>query len=365
MGSRKIIHIDMDAFFASIEQRDNPLLRGKPIAVGSAQPRGVVSAASYEARAFGVRSAMPSSVALRKCPHIIFVPPRFDVYKSVSEEILEVFFEYTSMVEPLSIDEAFLDVTHNRFNISSATEIAKEIKAKIWNKTKLHASAGVSYNKFLAKVASDQDKPNGLFVITPKQGEKFVEYLPIEKFFGVGKSTAAILHRVGVKTGKQLKQFTCEQLAALLGKGGVQLYHYARGVDFRDVIPNRTRKSIGVEETFEQDIVPSFQLEEHLHLLIVELYSRVKSKNFIGHTLVLKIKYNDFTLLSRSFTAKQPLSTLEDITQAALRVFRENPPVKPVRLLGISIKKSSASYTEAFQLKIDFEYSKNHTLSLE
>ncbi|HLP05808.1 MAG TPA: DNA polymerase IV, partial [Paludibacter sp.] len=250
---RKIIHIDMDAFFASIEQRDNPDYRGKPLAVGHAGTRGVVAAASYEARKYGVRSAMASKTALRKCPQLIFVMPRFDVYKSVSSQVLEIFREYTDLVEPLSLDEAFLDVTENHKNMPSATHIALEIKQKIFEKLSLTASAGVSFNKFLAKIASDFNKPNGIYVVTPETAAQFVEKLEIEKFYGVGKVTAKRMHQLGINTGADLKQWSIEGLVANFGKAGHFYYQNARGIDHRPVEPQHIRKSVGAETTFGHD----------------------------------------------------------------------------------------------------------------
>ncbi|MCK5700612.1 MAG: DNA polymerase IV, partial [Cyclobacteriaceae bacterium] len=252
---RKIIHIDMDAFFASIEQRDNPDLLGKPVAVGGAGKRGVVAAASYEARKFGVFSAMPASIALRKCPELIFTKPRFDVYKEVSNQIRQIFLEYTDLVEPLSLDEAYLDVTENKKGLGSATIIAREIKSKINSTTHLIASAGVSINKFLAKVASDQDKPDGLYVIKPNQAESFVDGLAIEKFFGIGKVTAKKMHELGINTGADLKQISIEELVRRFGKVGRYYFDIARAIDKRLVNPNRIRKSLGAERTFEDDLI--------------------------------------------------------------------------------------------------------------
>ena len=251
---RKIIHIDMDAFFASVEQRDNPELRGKPVAVGGSRERGVVAAASYEARAFGVRSALPSVTAKRRCADLIFVTPRFDVYKAVSLQIREIFAEYTPIIEPLSLDEAYLDVTENLKGIASATEIAEDIRAKIRRETNLTASAGVSYNKFLAKLASDHRKPDGLFVITPKMGPAFVEKLPVEKFHGVGPATTAKMNRLGIATGLDLRAQTLLFLQRHFGKSGAYFYWIARGVDERPVRADRVRKSIGAENTFAQDL---------------------------------------------------------------------------------------------------------------
>src|SRR5258705_6969780 len=253
-GSRKIIHIDMDAFYASVEQRDNPELRGKPVAVGGSRERGVVAAASYEARKFGVRSAMPSITAKRQCPDLIFVKPRFDAYKAVSLQIREIFAEHTHVVEPLSLDEAYLDVTENLKGIATATEIAMEIRAKIRAETSLTASAGVSYNKFLAKLASDHRKPDGLFVITPKMGPAFVETLPVRKFHGVGPATDAKMQRLGIKTGFDLRAQTLAFLQQHFGKAGPYYYWAARGVDERPVHADRIRKSVGAENTFAADL---------------------------------------------------------------------------------------------------------------
>lgn len=258
---RKIIHIDMDAFYASVEQRDNPELRGKPVAVGGAAARGVVAAASYEARKYGVHSAMPSVTAKRKCPDLIFVKPRFEVYRAVSQQIREIFAEYTPVVEPLSLDEAYLDVTDNLKGMEIATEIAEEIRAKIKAATKLTASAGISYNKFLAKMASDQRKPDGLFVITPKNGPAFVEALPVKKFHGVGPATAERMKRLGIETGLDLRQQSLASLQEHFGKSGPYFYGIARGIDERRVQPDRVRKSVGAEDTFVEDI---YELEPAL-----------------------------------------------------------------------------------------------------
>jgi DNA polymerase-4 len=258
---RKIIHIDMDAFYASIEQRDNPELRGKPVAVGSAAKRGVVAAASYEARAFGVRSAMPSATALRKCPELLFVPPRFEVYRAVSNEIREIFHAYTPLVEPLSLDEAFLDVTENMRRIPTASETAAEIRARILGQTGLTASAGVSYNKFLAKLASDQKKPNGQFVVAPNQGPGFVEGLPVERFHGVGPVTAEKMKALGIHTGADLGRQTLVFLEEHFGRSGAWYYGIARGEDNRAVVPNRERKSSGSETTFSEDLFSAADIE--------------------------------------------------------------------------------------------------------
>jgi len=281
---RKIIHIDMDAFFVAVEQRDNPKLRGKPVVVGSPKKRGVIAAASYEARKYGIHSAMPSIVAARKCPNLIFVPGRFQAYKEASNQIMQIFFEYSDLVEPLSLDEAYLDVTTNKVNNVSATLIAKEIKARIKESTELTASAGVSFNKFLAKIASDYDKPDGFFVITPKMAEKFIESLNIEKFPGVGKVTALKMHEQGINTGNDLKKISKFQLIHDFGKFGEYLYNMARGIDNREVIAERVRKSIGAERTFANDIYDKNELFEVIERIADILASRVKKSDSSGRT---------------------------------------------------------------------------------
>jgi DNA polymerase-4 len=328
----------MDAFFASIEQRDFPELLGKPVAVGGAGKRGVVAAASYEARQFGVFSAMPSSIALRKCPDLIFVKHRFDVYKSVSNQIRDIFLEYTDLVEPLSLDEAYLDVTENKKGLKSATMIAEVIKAKIKTTTHLTASAGVSVNKFLAKVASDQDKPDGLFVITPEQTESFVEKLPIEKFFGIGKVTAKKKHEMGIVVGADLKLRTLEELTKRFGKVGRYYYNISRAIDERPVNPNKIRKSLGAERTFENDLVEKeavLQQIERIAEILIERMERSKSK---GKTVTLKLKYNDFEVINRSKTFAHFITDPKEIHQIAMELtLRELPAKKGIRLLGITI----------------------------
>src|SRR5215468_6748813 len=270
---RKIIHVDMDAFYASVEQRDNPELRDKPVAVGGSQARGVVAAASYEARKFGVRSAMPSVTARRKCPDLIFVEPRFDVYKKVSLQIRAIFAEHTAVIEPLSLDEAYLDVTENLQGIASATEIAERIKAKIWAETQLTASAGVSYNKFLAKLASDYRKPDGLFVITPEMGPILIEALKVERFHGVGPATAAKMNRLGIFTARDLRGQSLEFLQEHFGKSGSHYYNISRGIDHRPVMANRVRKSIGAENTFPRDLTSLEHMRAELEPLAEKVWS--------------------------------------------------------------------------------------------
>jgi DNA polymerase-4 len=349
---RKIIHIDMDAFYASVEQRDNPELRGKPVAVGYGQARGVVAAASYEARKFGVYSAMPSVTAKRKCPDLIFVPPRFDVYRTVSGQIREIFAQHTKMIEPLSLDEAYLDVTENIQGIASATHIAEDIRAKIRAETGLTASAGISYNKFLAKLASDHRKPNGLFVITPAMGPAFAETLAIKKFHGVGPATANKMHRLGIETGLDLKAQTLPFLQHHFGKAGQYYYWIARGVDERQVSPDRARKSIGAETTFAQDINDCNAAQRELKPIIDKIWRHCTSTGIRGKTVTLKVKYADFQQVTRSRTSEAPLSTLDTLEQISfdlLNVIFSSQ--KGVRLLGVSLSLlGNAEVLEDYQL---------------
>jgi DNA polymerase-4 len=343
---RKIVHIDMDAFFASVEQRDHPELRGKPVAVGGSRERGVVAAASYEARAFGVRSAMPSVTAKRRCKDLIFVTPRFDVYKAVSLQIREIFAEYTPIIEPLSLDEAYLDVTENLKGIASATEIAEHIRAKIRRETNLTASAGVSYNKFLAKLASDCRKPDGLFVITPKLGPAFVESLPVEKFHGVGPATTAKMNRLGVKTGLDLRARNLPFLQQHFGKSGAYYYWIARGVDERPVRADRVRKSIGAENTFSQDLHAFEPMHEALEPIITKVWHHCESANIRGRTVTLKVKFADFQQITRSKSVADTIDSLTDLECLSLGLLEPLLPTrKGVRLLGISL--SSLTETQA------------------
>jgi len=344
---RKIVHIDMDAFFASVEQRDNPELRGKPVAVGGSRERGVVAAASYEAREFGVRSAMASVTAKRKCPNLIFVRPRFDVYRAVSLQIRTIFAEYTPIVEPLSLDEAYLDVTENLKRVASATQIAEEIRAKIRAETGLTASAGISYNKFLAKLASDHRKPDGLFVITPKMGPAFVESLPVEKFHGVGPATTAKMNRLGIKTGFDLREQTLAFLQQHFGKPGPYYYWIARGVDERPVQADRIRKSLGAENTFPTDIF-TFEAACEALLPIIEKVWRIREGAEIhGRTVTLKVKYADFQQITRSRTDQSLFSTRAEIEQLSYALLEPLFPVaKGIRLLGITLSTLSEKELE-------------------
>ena len=334
---RKIIHVDMDAFYASVEQRDAPELRGKPVAVGGRQ-RGVVMAASYEARTFGVRSAMPSATAKRLCAELVFVKPRFDVYKEVSRQIREIFLEYTPLVEPLSLDEAYLDVTTNLKNMPLASEIAREIRARILERTGLTASAGISYNKFLAKVASDHRKPNGQTVIVPEKGPAFVETLPVAKFHGIGPKTAEKMNRLGIHTGADLKDQSMEFLEQYFGKAGTWYYAIARGQDDRRVVPNRPRKSVGSETTFMQDLGRPAEIEEGIAAVLADVWSYCERTGTAGRTVTVKIKFADFQIVTRSRTLSEPVASREVLERTSLDLVRTIFPLeKRVRLLGVSL----------------------------
>lgn len=352
--ARKIIHVDMDAFYASVEQRDNPVLRGKPVAVGGDGHRGVVAAASYEARKFGVRSAMSSLMARQRCPELIFVPTNINKYRDISLTIRNIFRDYTDLIEPLSLDEAYLDVTANKAGIPSATLIAKEIKARIKVETQLTASAGVSVNKFLAKIASDYDKPDGLYVITPDQVVEFVEKLPVEKFFGVGKVTARKMHEIGVKNGLDLKKKELPQLLRVFGKQGQYFFDIARGTDNRPVNPHRIRKSVGAEHTYTYDISTEEGMAAKLALLAEELALRVNRNKFRGKTLTLKIKYTDFKQVTRSKTVPQILLKEKEIYALAMQLLQQSLLEKAVRLLGISVSNAFEEQADAVQLTLNF-----------
>lgn len=354
--TRKIIHIDMDAFFASIEQRDNEAYRGKPLAVGYAGNRGVVAAASYEARRYGVHSALSSKVALRKCPSLIFAPPRFTVYKEVSKQIMNVFLEYTDLVEPLSLDEAYLDVTSNLKHITYATTIAREIKKKILEQTLLTASAGVSYNKFLAKIASDVNKPNGMFVITPDKVQDFMWQLPIEKFYGVGRVTAQKMKKMGINWGADLLNYDRMQLYSIFGKAGLAYYDFARGIDDRAVEPNRIRKSVGAEVTFDRDIDTYPELLVQLKSIADDLEQRITKNNFRGRTFTLKVKYADFSVVSRSKTYFSDLQQSDILYVAGEELLLKLDIAPKVRLLGISVKNTDSEFLHgAYQLSFHFK----------
>lgn len=340
---RKIIHVDMDAFFASVEQRDAPELRGKPVAVGFDGPRGVVSTASYEARRYGVHSAMPLSQAKRLCPQLIVVPSHFSVYKEVSQQVHAIFQQYTDLIEPLSIDEAFLDVTENKPGIDLAQDIAMEIKQKITQATGLTASAGVSYNKFLAKIASDYHKPDGLFVIHPHKALDFIAQLPIEKFWGVGPKTAQVMHRMGIFNGAQLRQVSQRHLQEVFGKAGSIYYNFARGIDHRPVVTEWIRKSVGCEHTFLEDISDASKVLIELYHTVLELVGRIERQQFQGKTLTLKVKFADFTQITRSTTVNKVLNKKDDILPLAKQLLKQvDYDGHPIRLLGLSVANPHA-----------------------
>ena len=336
---RKIIHIDMDAFFAAVEQRDNPQYCGKPLVVGGKpDSRGVVATCSYEARKFGIHSAMPSSKAYRLCPQAVFVKPRFEVYKEVSVTIRHIFSEYTELFEPLSLDEAYLDVTEVSCCQGSATLIAREIKQKIREQTGLTASAGISYNKFLAKIASDINKPDGLYLITPEQGPGFVEQLEIGKFHGIGKATENKMHTLGIRTGNDLKKCTLPLLVQHFGKSGQHYFNIARGIDNRLVTNYRPSKSVGVEITFQEDIEDHLVILQQLYALLDKALIKLAAKQMTAHTLTVKLKYHDFVQITRSKTLPQAITRIEgfDVVLADLLKGTE-VGIKKVRLLGVAL----------------------------
>jgi len=347
---RKIIHVDMDAFYASVEQRDHPTLRGKPVAVGHGARRGVVAAASYEARAFGVRSALPSVTALRQCPELVFVPPRFEVYRAVSQQIHGIFADFTDLIEPLALDEAYLDVSANKAGLETAWLTAKVIRARILDETGLTASAGVSYNKFLAKLASGRRKPNGQFAIQPHEGEAFVEALPVAKFHGVGPATAEKMHRLGIQTGADLKAWSLQDLQARFGKSGAWYHGVARGLDLRAVNPNRVRKSSGSETTFEADLVDPAQIESGVLAMADDVWAWCEKTSRRGRTVTVKIKWADFQQATRSQSYPRPIDSREALHKASLALIRSVfPPAKGVRLVGVtlsSFRDSSAKLDE-------------------
>jgi DNA polymerase IV len=349
---RKIIHVDMDAFYASVEQRDDPTLRGKPVAVGYPAKRGVVAAASYEARDFGVRSAMPSTVAIRKCAELVFVPPRFDVYRGVSEQIRAIFQDYTRLVEPLSLDEAYLDATDNLKGIPTAWETAKEIRARIYDEIRLTASAGISCNKFLAKIASDYRKPNGQFAIMPDQAEAFVASLPVAKFHGVGPKTAAKMRALGIETGADLRAQTLDFLQDRFGKAGSWYYNIARGRDDRLVQPDRERKSLGSETTFSEDLSDPVQIEAGVIAMADDVWTWCEKANARGRTVTVKIKWADFQISTRSRSMEVTIQTRDKLHQVAIDLIRSVfPPRKGVRLVGVTLSNfRSQAVGEAAEL---------------
>jgi DNA polymerase IV len=353
---RKIIHVDMDAFYASVEQRDNPELRGKPVAVGHGAKRGVVAAASYEARTFGVRSAMPSTTALRKCPDLIFVKPRFEVYRAVSRQIRAIFDDYTHLVEPLSLDEAYLDVTENLRGITTASATAAEIRGRIFAETGLTASAGISYNKFLAKLASDYRKPNGQFVVTPATGPAFVESLPVRKFHGVGPVTAEKMNKLGIHTGADLRKQPLEFLVRHFGKSGPWYHAIAHGEDDRPVVPDRPRKSSGSETTFSDDLSDPKAIEAGIVEMADDVWAWCDKAQAFGRTVTVKIKYADFRQATRSRTLNTPVASRELLHAVSLELIRSVfPPDTGIRLVGVTVSHFDAHEADPDQLDFDLK----------
>lgn len=361
---RKIIHIDMDAFYASVEQMDNPDLKGKPVAVGGNEVRGVVSAASYEARKFGVRSAMSGAQAKRNCPDLIFVKPRFDRYKEISRKIRKIFFEYTDLVEPLSLDEAYLDVTVNKKNNPSASLIAQEIRKRIFEEVGLTASAGISINKFVAKVASDYNKPNGQKTVNPSEVEAFLEKLDIKKFYGIGKVTAEKMYQLGIFTGYDLKQKPLEFLEKHFSNSGLYYYQICRGIHNSQVKPNRTIKSVGAERTFFENLSSEVFLEEKIISIANELEKRLQKSKIAGKTITLKLKYSDFSLQTRSKTLPYYISDKSLLIDVAKELLYQERLKDSVRLLGLSLhnlnnqesKKTQEPKQKSISIQLQFDF---------
>lgn len=357
-STRKIIHIDMDAFYASVEQRNNPELRGKPVVVGGRpDSRGVVSTCSYEARVFGIRSAMPTSEAYRRCPHAVFIANAdFAEYRRVSHQVHDIFREVTDRIEPLSLDEAYLDVTVNRFQEESATRLAEYIRRKIQSETELTASAGVSFNKALAKIASDWNKPDGLTVIRPDQAQDFLTDLPVSKFWGVGPVTAARMEELGIRTGGDLRSWPLWKLTSVFGKSGPWYYQLSRGIDEREVVTERTRKSLGKERTFGEDISDSERLMSFLENLSHDIWEELEERGLKGKRVTLKIKYADFQQITRSRTLDNPVSSPESLYSHAAKLMNATEAGRrPVRLLGASVSSFDESESDqSGQLSLDF-----------
>ncbi len=353
---RKIIHVDMDAFYASVEQLDNPELRGKPLAVGGSEIRGVVSAASYEARKFGVRSAMSGVQAKKNCPDLLFVPPRFDRYKEISKKIKAIFYEYTDLVEPLSLDEAYLDVTQNKKGNPSATLIAQEIRKRIYDEIGLTASAGISINKFVAKIASDYNKPNGQKTVTPDEVEGFLEKLDIKKFYGIGKVTAEKMYQHGIFTGLDLKSKTIEYLEEHFGKSGASYFNIVRGIHNSEVKPNRITKSVAAEHTFNENLTSEIFMQERLERIATELEKRLKKHNISGKTVTLKIKYSDFTTQTRSKTLPYFISDKGILFETVKELLYQERLKESVRLLGISLNNLNTEIKKTVVVQLRFEF---------
>ena len=353
---RKIIHVDMDAFYASVAQLDNPELKGKPIAVGGGGKRGVVAAASYEARKYGVRSAMSGVLARQKCPHLIFVKTDFERYKEISTKIRQIFYEYTDLVEPLSLDEAYLDVTENKKGNPSASLIAQEIRDRIYSELELRASAGISINKFIAKVASDINKPNGQKTINPEEVLLFLEELSINKFYGVGKVTAAKMNNLGIFNGLDLKKKPLEELTKIFGKSGTYYYNIVRGIHHSTVKPNRIRKSIAAERTFSENISSEVFMLERLHKIAEELERRMIASETKGKTITLKIKYSDFTQQTRSKTVQNFIQKKDEIMQIVKELLYQEKFKNSVRLLGISFSNLDTAKKEPVWVQLMLEF---------
>lgn len=355
-GNRKIIHVDMDAFYASVEQMDNPILRGKPIAVGGNEIRGVICAASYEARKFGVRSALSGALAKKYCQELIFVKPRFDRYKEISNQIRKIFYEYTDLVEPLSLDEAYLDVTYNKKGNPSASLLAQEIRLRIQNETGLTASAGISINKFVAKIASDYNKPNGQKTVNPEEVIPFLEELAIRKFYGVGKVTTEKMYQLGIFTGLDLKNKSLEFLEKHFGKSGAFYFNVVRGIHNSEVKPDRIAKSVAAEHTFDENLSSEVFMEERLEKIAIELERRLRKYKIAGKTITLKIKYSDFTQQTRSKTFPYFISDHSILLEVARELLYQERMKNSVRLLGISLSNlnTEVKKTMVVQLKFDF-----------
>lgn len=353
---RKIIHIDMDAFYASVEQMDNPNLRGKPLAVGGSETRGVVSAASYEARKFGVRSAMSGIQAKRNCPELLFVPPRFERYKEISKQIRKIFHDYTDLVEPLSLDEAYLDVTQNKKGNPSASLIAQEIRQRIFNEVGLTASAGISINKFVAKIASDYNKPNGQKTVNPEEVEQFLEELDIKKFYGIGKVTRDKMYHLGIFTGKDLKSKSKEFLEEHFNKSGLHFYNIVRGIHNSEVKPNRIAKSVAAEHTFTENLTSEIFMLDKLQRIAEELEKRLRKYNISGKTVTLKIKYSDFTIQTRSKTLPYFIADKGLLFETAQELLYQERMKESVRLLGISLNNLNTEMKKTVVVQLKFEF---------
>ena len=355
-SNRKIIHIDMDAFYASVEQMDYPELRGKPIAVGGSENRGVVAAASYEARKFGVRSAISGVLAKKNCPELIFVKPRFDRYKEISKKIHKIFHDYTDLVEPLSLDEAYLDVTHNKKGNPSATLLAQEIRMRILNEVGLTASAGISVNKFVAKIASDYNKPNGQKTVNPEEVISFLEELPIRKFYGVGKVTTEKMYQLGIFTGLELKSKSLDFLTTHFGKSGAFYYHVVRGIHNSEVKPDRITKSVAAEHTFDTNLSSEIFMLEQLENIATNLERRLKKQNIAGKTVTLKIKYSDFSQQTRSKTVPYFIADKGLILENVKELLYQERMKDSVRLLGISLSNLNTEQKKTVVVQLQFAF---------